>query len=65
MAQSFWGGFAEGLGGGINYGLQIQEAKERKRLREEARKKAEEIQNVSIKISQMVEEGFTRWNLGL
>lgn len=58
MAQSFWGGFAEGLGGGINYGLQIQEAKERKRLREEARKKAEEIQNVSIKISQMVEEGL-------
>jgi len=58
MAQSFWGGFAEGLGGGINYGLQIHEAKERKRLREEARKKAEEIQNVSIKISQMVEEGL-------
>ena len=58
MAQSFWGGFAEGLGGGINYGLQIQEAKERKRLREEARKKAEEIQNVSIKISQMIEEGL-------
>ena len=58
MAQSFWGGFAEGLGSGINYGLQIQEAKERKRLREEARKKAEEIQNVSIKISQMIEEGL-------
>lgn len=64
MAQSFWGGFAEGLGSGINYGLQIQEAKERKRLREEARKKLEEMQAGAIRASQFIEERRARgvWN---
>ncbi len=64
MAQTFWGGFAEGLGSGINYGLQIQEAKERKRLREEARKKLEEMQAGAIRASQFIEERRARgvWN---
>ena len=64
MARTFWGGFAEGLGSGINYGLQIQEAKERKRLREEARKKLEEMQAGAIRASQFIEERRARgvWN---
>lgn len=59
MAQTFWGGFTEGIGAGISYAGQIQEAKERKRLQEEARKTAEELKMAVKKSSEKIQELYS------
>lgn len=55
MAQTFWGGFAEGLGGGINYGLQIQEAKQRKKELEETKQLQLKILDDSKRVAQAID----------
>lgn len=65
MAQGsgyFWGGFAQGLGSGIQYKLQIDEAKERKRAKEEAKQLQSQIIMEGKRFGEAIDEAYADGN---